>query len=355
MGCNESVSIRDRREVKALVSQLQARFVERLEKLHKESGSGKEKRIFEKVTWQRDGGKHGGGMRFQTEDNDTFARASVNFSQVYYDDMPEARVDSATALSVILHPKNPYAPSLHFHISYMQPREGKPYWRMIADLNPAIQNPSATVKFENALKGVVPPRLYPIAKDFGDAYFYIPALKRFRGVSHMFIAKLDDQVMAPPDAFKLAKDLGEATIDIYAKIVEEAVQSHPEKSLTRLDMADQLNYHTLYMFQVLTLDRGTTHGLLAHSDNDVGTLGSLPNVISSEMLQTWTSLLPEPQDDLLREIVEALPPAKEGTVRLTPESRAALAKVVREHYTKHPEATKLQAKMDMKDWARKVG
>ena len=37
--------------------------------------------------------------------------------------------------------------------------------------------------------------------------------------------------------------------------------------------------HSLF-FQVLTLDRGTTHGLLAHGDNDVGTLGSLPNFVS---------------------------------------------------------------------------
>ena len=40
--------------------------------------------------------------------------------------------------------------------------------------------------------------------------------------------------------------------------------------------AQQLAYHTLYFFQVLTLDRGTTSGLLVHDQNDLGIMGSLP-------------------------------------------------------------------------------
>ena len=46
--------------------------------------------------------------------------------------------DSATALSVILHPQNPHAPSMHFHISWTEMKSGEGSWRMIADLNPAI-------------------------------------------------------------------------------------------------------------------------------------------------------------------------------------------------------------------------
>ena len=355
VGCEETHGGGDRAAVKALVSELQAGFVNRLEAVNKATSSGKAKTMFERVSWKRDGGKHGGGVRFQTEENDLFARASVNVSQVYYDDKPESRVDSATALSVILHPANPFAPSLHFHISYMQPRGAKPYWRMIADLNPSIQNPAATEEFDRALKSVVPRQLYSLAKDFGDAYFYIPALKRFRGVSHLFVAKLDDESMSPQKAFQLAKALGETTIGIYANIVHEAIKAHPKGSLTALDRSQQLNYHTLYLFQVLTLDRGTTHGLLAHSDNDVGTLGSLPNLVDKGLLKTWISSLPTPQDELLTNILLALDADEKGHARLNAEKRAALADVIRKHYRAHPEATELQAKMDMNEWSRKIG
>ena len=50
-----------------------------------------------------------------------------------------------------------------------------------------------------------------------------------------------------------------------------------------------------YLFQVLTLDRGTTHGLLAHSENDVGTLGSLPTVVDRQLLQSWMEKVSPPQ------------------------------------------------------------
>jgi coproporphyrinogen III oxidase len=97
-----------------------------------------------------------------------FNRASLNVSAVHYDDKPKYPVKSATALSVILHPNNPLAPSMHFHISWMEPRNGKPYWRMIADLNPAIPNSAATAIFEKSLQKVVSADLYADSKIFGD-------------------------------------------------------------------------------------------------------------------------------------------------------------------------------------------
>lgn len=59
-----------------------------------------------------------------------------------------------------------------------------PYWRMIADLNPSIEVPEDTAKFAQAIKEVehMSPALYSDAREFGDKYFWIPALQRHRGV-----------------------------------------------------------------------------------------------------------------------------------------------------------------------------
>ena len=73
---------------------------------------------------------------------------------------------------------------MHFHLSFMEPRKGLPYWRMIADLNPSIEVPEDTAKFAQAIKEVehMSPALYSDAREFGDKYFWIPALQRHRGV-----------------------------------------------------------------------------------------------------------------------------------------------------------------------------
>jgi coproporphyrinogen III oxidase len=184
---------KDRAQVQSLVNELQQHFVEKLEAIRLPTGSSVGE--FKPSSWLRDGGLHGGGMRMGVSGTPIFNRASINVSAVHYDDKPKYPVKSATALSVILHPNNPLAPSMHFHISWMEPAKGKPYWRMIADLNPAIPDATAVATFEKSLKSVVPADLYEDSKIFGDKYFYIPALDRHRGASHMFVAKVDETDM----------------------------------------------------------------------------------------------------------------------------------------------------------------
>ena len=79
-----------------LVSSLQKEFVSRLEKESKKLG---EDITFQEVEWLRDHGIHGGGIRYETGMNQAFNRASVNISQVHYDDDSERNLASVTAIS----------------------------------------------------------------------------------------------------------------------------------------------------------------------------------------------------------------------------------------------------------------
>ena len=350
---------------------LQARFVERLSRIQTSStdsgrrhgGGAAGGRIalalppgFHATSWLRDGGAHGGGMRYQADpDNPVFAQASINVSAVHYEDKPGYPIDSATALSVILHPKHPHAPSMHFHISYMEPRRSgaRPYWRMITDLNPAIPNDDETERFSDALRRGTARRvsrpLLRAALDFGDRYFYIPSRRRYRGTYHFFLGKLDEGTELSADACEdLAKRLAGTAMEAYAQAVERALADHPDSSLTEDDYRRQLEYHTLYLLQVLTLDRGTTHGLLAHGDNDVGTLASLPPRIDRDLLVEWAGMLP--RENKQRLMVDRIVASVPETGQITDAVRQKLADHVREHYRTHPEAKKMQAELDLKRW-----
>ena len=101
------------KKAQTLVNDLQTYFVSKLNDISYELGNHKK---FEMVEWERDKGIHGGGVRYEAKDETIFNRASVNVSQVHYDEDETKKLSSATAISTIIHPANPHAPSMHMHI-----------------------------------------------------------------------------------------------------------------------------------------------------------------------------------------------------------------------------------------------
>lgn len=317
-----------------LVLALQQRMVTAQEGLSRNADT------FRETAWLRDDGRHGGGTRCALGDTDVHDRASVNVSQVHYDDEPTKRLSSATALSTIIHPRNPHAPSVHIHVSWTEMRDDTGYWRIMADLNPAIRDTElarlAKQRFIDALRGAAPETFDEAARQ-GDHYFHIPALDRHRGVAHFY---LEQYATADRDAdTALARSVAEAAIDTHAAIVAEALEVVPDAAAREA----QLAYHTLYLFQVLTLDRGTTSGLLVHDQNDVGILGSLPSHIDRGLLASWRSRVQTPVDQLVDGLLAALP-AGDGKIEVDDQSKRALAVAIRTFYRAHPEALELQAR-----------
>jgi coproporphyrinogen III oxidase len=316
-----------------LVCDLQQRFVTKLNAISRKYGSGKP---YEPTEWFRDEGRHGGGVRFMGTDETLFNRASVNTSQVQYDDDDTKQLASASAISTIIHPKNPLAPSVHIHISWTELKNGSGYWRVMADLNPAIEYDEDKAQFANKLKESAPQQ-YAEAAPQGDRYFNIPVLGRHRGVTHFY---LENYSSGNFDAdLNMSRTVGEAAIDTYCDILSAAIEKRP--SPTEADFKRQLDYHTLYFFQVLTLDRGTTSGLLVHNQNDVGILASLPSHVNRALLASWKAKMPKPQDLLLQKMIDCL--ANEYVCAVEDNTKQALADCVRRHYQAHPEAIDMQA------------
>jgi coproporphyrinogen III oxidase len=313
-----------------MVTGLQRRFADQLSAL---AGS----REFSTVNWLRQDGRCGGGHRLVAPDHSIFNRGSVNVSHVHYSSDPEKKLDSATAISTIIHPLSPHFPSVHIHVSWTEMKSGQGYWRIMADLNPSIADAADKDQFAQALQQAAG-NWYSQAAAQGDRYFYIPALGRHRGVTHFYL----EQHMTADRAedARLARAVGETAIDTYGRILSQWLQRNP--AITDDDRAKQLAYHTLYLFQVLTLDRGTTSGLLVHTENDVGILGSIPARVNRDLLASWEDKVPPVNKSLVRSLVECLPPTGE----VNDQEKAAMAQVVRTHFTRHPEALDMQARGD---------
>ena len=320
-------------EALELVSNLQARFISGLENVASVHGDSS---AFKKTEWLRNEGRHGGGNRFTAAAGSIFNRGSVNVSQIHYDDEPDKKLGSATALSTIIHPLNPHAPSVHIHISWTEMKDGDGYWRIMGDLNPSISHPQFKSAFQSAMQKAAPEQ-YEEACAQGDRYFFIPALNRHRGVTHFYLESYRTKDRAADQ--NLARNFGESVIDTYVEILNQALTDNPE--IDPEDTKAQLAYHTLYFFQVLTLDRGTTSGLLVHDQNDLGIMGSLPALVDRGLLRSWQSEVMSPQDQLVQKLSDALPNQVPSPV--TDKVKEDLALTVRKHYDLYPEALKAQA------------
>lgn len=338
--------------LKALTT-LQERFRDGLNNLSLHWGDQKQ---LVRSSWLRDQGQHGGGWRWGGVDEGILNRGSLNISSVHYDDLPEKRLSSATALSCIVHPQNPVAPSLHTHISWTEmrnPKEGNGQklggWRFMADLNPSTlfeEDRSFFIEQIDQSLNSLPTEWLNYAKAQGDRYFWIPSLERHRGVAHYYLEQWQGE-SAEKD-LELALTFGKTVIDSYLQILARAFEQKEKR--VEANFENQIAYHSAYFLQVLTLDRGTSSGLLVHQQNDEGIMGSLPQRVSTKLLRSWVTRLPKPQDQLLEALIDCLSKQSLGEQAISEidsTTRIKLAQIVREHYQKHPEALALQARGDV--------
>jgi len=295
--------------------------------------------VFTDCIWQRESGKWGGGSRLVAGGPDV-NRASINFSQVQYENIPEKRLNAATALSVIIHPRHAHCPSLHLHISWTEMKEDKAgTWRMMVDLNPSILNESERDVFSQNISKALGEHAHK-AKAEGDKYFYIPVLERHRGAVHYYLEgySSNDSVNSFEQDIVFVESFAEEVVQSYKTTLE----SSQKRSATAKDEESQLAYHTLYFFQVTTLDRGSIAGLVIHGQNDIGILGSLPEFVDRELLTSWLPKMSGPSKELHQKILDILPNTKK--VLIDNSVKKSLAEIIRGFYRENPDAMKFLAR-----------
>ncbi|MCI0338586.1 MAG: oxygen-dependent coproporphyrinogen oxidase [Acidobacteria bacterium] len=218
---------------------------------------------FREDHWQREGG--GGGRTRVMEEGAVFEKAGVNFSAVE-GILPEEFAKKielgdgleffATGISLVLHPRNPYVPTVHANIRYLE--KGNARWfGGGTDLTPYYPFREDVVHFHRTLKEACDnhdPAYYPRFKKWCDEYFLIRHRGEARGVGGIFFDYLHGD---PEQLFDFVRDVGEALLLAYLPIVEKRRnqpygQNEREFQLIRRGRYAEFN---------LIYDRGTAFGL----------------------------------------------------------------------------------------------
>ena len=185
-----------RQRTKQFLQDLQDNICQGLEQL-----DGKAK--FVEDNWQR--GEGGGGRTRVIRDGDVFEQGGVNFSEVWGDSLPpailvqrpEARGHGfyATGTSMVLHPRNPYVPTVHLNYRYF---EAGPVWWFGGgvDLTPYYPFAEDAVHFHQTIKNACDTHhreYYPTFKRWCDEYFYLKHRQEARGIGGIFFDYQDSQ------------------------------------------------------------------------------------------------------------------------------------------------------------------
>jgi coproporphyrinogen III oxidase len=250
-----------------------------------ESEAGGDAR-FAYTPWDRedpDGSPGGGGVRGVMKGR-IFEKVGVNVSTVGGRFSPEfaatihgAEEDPsffATGISLVAHMANPHVPAVHMNTRFLATT--KRWFGGGADLNPPIPYDEDTAEFHARLRAACAahdPTYYPRFSKWAEDYFFIPHRGVQRGVGGIFYDHLESFF---DQHFAFTRDVGEAFLDIYPKLVRRRMNT----PFTEADRAAQLAWRGRYAEFNLIYDRGTLFGLRTGGNVDA-ILMSLPP------LATW--------------------------------------------------------------------
>ncbi len=286
-----------RKKARALLIELQDTICAGLESI---DGEGK----FIEETWERPEG--GGGRSRVMKEGKVFEQGGVNFSEVHGEELPPSIIKQrpeakghkwfATGTSMVLHPRNPYIPTVHLNYRYF---EAGPVWWFGggADLTPYYPYLSDTRHFHKVLKDAcdsINPKFHKVFKPWCDEYFFLKHRNESRGVGGIFFdyqdgsgklykgqnpngaASINSQAIGEhklswEELFSLAQACGEAFLPSYLPIIEK----RQNKLFTEKERNFQLYRRGRYVEFNLVWDRGTIFGLQTNGRTE-SILMSLP-------------------------------------------------------------------------------
>lgn len=247
------------------------------------------KALFRTDEWQRAEGKGGSGITKIISNGNVFEKGGVNTSVVFgkvTDTMRnQLKLDGdkwfACGLSLVLHPVNPYVPTVHANWRYFElyNEEGYVIDRWFGggtDLTPYYLFEEDAKHFHRSLKNTLDPfgeNLYPTYKQQCDDYFVNQHRnKETRGIGGIFYDHLraeDEAELEKLLSFQKAN--GDAFLDAYLPIVQ--------KRKDTLYGAKEIEWQEIrrgrYVEFNLLHDRGTVFGLKTNGRTE-SILMSLP-------------------------------------------------------------------------------
>jgi len=244
---------------------------------------------FKQDNWKRDGG--GGGWSRVIQHGDVFEKGGVNVSEVnglVTEAMRrQLNLDGhhffATGLSLVIHPLNPFAPTVHANYRYFELYDEAgividSWFGGGADLTPYYLYEEDAKHFHGQLKMAcdnTDTALYSEFKKNCDEYFVNHhRLKEARGIGGIFF----DYLRGRPESWLgLAKDCGNAFLPAYVPIVEKRKNSDygaQQKFWQEIRRGRYVEFNLVH-------DRGTLFGLKTNGRTE-SILMSLPPTVRFE-------------------------------------------------------------------------
>jgi coproporphyrinogen III oxidase len=224
------------------------------------------------------------------EDGPHLERAAVNLTHTRGARLPEAATArrpelaggafEAVSLSLIVHPRNPFAPTTHANLRCFlsRPADGQPAWWFGGgfDLTPYYGFVEDAVHWHRVAREACLPfgdDVYPRLKEACDRYFRLPHRGEARGIGGLFF---DDWTHGGFErSFALMRSVGDHFLPAYLPILEQR-KTHPHGERER-DF--QLLRRGRYVEFNLVHDRGTRFGLQAGGRTE-SILASLPPLVA---------------------------------------------------------------------------
>lgn len=238
-------------------------------------------------SWQRVEG--GGGTSCLLEEGNVFERAGVGFSHVLGNKLPPSasvahpeatgRSWQAMGVSLVLHPRNPYAPTVHMNIRFfIAEKEGEaPIWWFGGgmDLTPYYGFEEDAVHFHRTCRDALAPfdqSYYPQFKKACDEYFYLKHRKEPRGIGGIFFD--DFNALGFERSFAMLKSVGEAFLNAYLPILQrrkDTPYGERERDFQAYRRGRYVEFNLVY-------DRGTLFGLQSNGRTE-SILMSMPPIV----------------------------------------------------------------------------
>ena len=266
-------------QVKTFLTGLQDSIVTKLEQIDGNK--------FHRDSWDRKEG--GGGTSCVIEEGNVFERGGVNFSHVYGDGLPASataarpelagRSFEAMGVSLVLHPRNPYAPTVHMNVRFFEACKAgaEPVWWFGGgkDLTPYYGYEEDAIHFHKTCQAALNPfgsDYYPRYKKWCDDYFYLKHRKEPRGIGGIFFDDLNE-----PDfdtCFNLMQTVGDHFLDAYVPILERRISTEygeRERDFKAYRRGRYVEFNLVW-------DRGTLFGLQSGGRTEA-ILMSLPPIV----------------------------------------------------------------------------
>ncbi len=265
--------------VKNYLTDLQQTIVDQLTDL--DGGS------FLRDEWRRPQG--GGGITRLIEGGALFERGGVGYSHVSGANLPPsasaARLElagrgfQAMGVSLVLHPRNPYVPTVHLNVRcFVAEKAGAaPVWWFGGgmDLTPYYGFEEDAVHFHRNCRDALTPfgtDHHPRFKQWCDRYFFLKHRNEPRGVGGIFFDDLSE-----PDfttAFALTRSVGDHFLPAYAPIIKrrrDLPYGERERDFQAYRRGRYVEFNLVH-------DRGTLFGLQSGGRTE-SILMSLPPVV----------------------------------------------------------------------------